>query len=271
MERQTIVIDESKCDGCGACARACAEGVIKIIDGVARLVNEDHCDGLGACIGDCPNGAISLVTVAHEPIPGQITDDGPATERVAASADTSGPDASGPDACADEPGRRQTRGCPLWSISLDHIGADSRANGVAEPSAPTPSASRGGGTTPGVSRAVPNWPIQISLVSPTAKWLVGADLLVCADCVAYACPDFHSRLLPSKTLLVGCPKFDDRERFVSRLSEILSVAQVRSIEALHMDVACCSGLERLVEQAQKTAGTQVPMAATVVGVDGRVL
>jgi len=237
VERQTIVIDESKCDGCGACARACAEGVIEIIDGVARLVNEDHCDGLGACIGDCPNGAISLVTVAHEPIPGQ----------------------------------GQTRGCPLWNISLDHIGADSRANEVAEPSAPAPSTSRGGGTTPGSSRAVPNWPIQISLVSPTARWLVGADLLVCADCVAYTCPDFHSRLLPGKTLLVGCPKFDDRERFVSRLAEILSVAQVRSIEALHMDVACCSGLERLVEQAQKTAGTQVPMAATVVGVDGRVL
>jgi ferredoxin len=266
MERQTIVIDESRCDGCGACARACAEGVIDIIDGVARLVNQDHCDGLGACIGDCPNGAISLVTVAQEPIRGQTTDSGSVTESVAASADT-----PGPDACADEPGRRQTRGCPLWNISLDNLGADSRANGATEPSAPAPSASRGGDATPGSTRAVPNWPIQISLVSPTAKWLVGADLLVCADCVAYTCPDFHSRLLPGKTLLVGCPKFDDRERFVSRLAEILSVAQVRSIEALHMDVACCSGLERLVEQAQKTAGTQVPMAATVVGVDGRVL
>ena len=233
MERQTIVIDESRCDGCGACARACAEGVIKVIDGVARLVNEDHCDGLGACIGDCPNGAISLVTIAYELIPDRVTAGGSATERAAAPADTSSPDAS-----PDEPGR---------------------------------GASPGSDTTPGRSRAVPNWPIQLSLVSPTAKWLVGSDLLVCADCVAYTCPDFHSRRLPGKTLLVGCPKFDDRERFVSRLAEVLSVAQVRSIEALHMDVACCSGLGRLVEQAQERAGTQVPVATTVVGVDGEAL
>jgi hypothetical protein len=96
-------------------------------------------------------------------------------------------------------------------------------------------------------------------------------LLVCADCVAYTCPDFHSRHLPGKVLLVGCPKFDDRERFVSRLADILSAAQVRSIEALHMDVACCSGLGRLVEEALKRARTQVPTTTTVVGVDGRVL
>lgn len=266
MDRQTIVIDESKCDGCGACARACAEGVIKVIDGVARLVNEDHCDGLGACIGDCPNGAISLVTVVYEPAPARATAGGSATERVAALADTSGSDAS-----ADEPGRRQTRGCPLWDISLDHLNADSGLKGTAESGMPAISASLGSDATPGSSRAVPNWPIQIHLVSPTAKWLAGADLLVCADCVAYTCPDFHSRLLPGKTLLVGCPKFDDRERFVSRLAEILSLAHVRSIEALHMDVACCSGLGRLVEQAQERAGTRVPVATTVVGVDGRVL
>jgi len=226
MERQTISIDESKCDGCGACARACAEGVIEIIDGVARLVNQDHCDGLGACIGDCPNGAISLVTVVYEPAPAKAADGGP----------------------ADGSTGRQTRGCPLWSISLDSVSTD--AGGQETAKSP--------------SRAVPNWPIQISLVSPTARWLVGADLLVCADCVAYTCPDFHSRHLPGKTLLVGCPKFDDRERFVSRLAEILLVAQVRSIEALHMDVACCSGLSRLVEEAQERAGTRVPMATTVV-------
>lgn len=266
MERQTIVIDESRCDGCGACARACAEGVIKVIDGVARLVDEDHCDGLGACIGDCPNGAISLVTIAHELMPDRVTAGGYATERVAASA---GP--SDADAAAKEPGRRQARGCPLWNISLDHLDADFGAKEAAESSTPERGASPGSDTTPGSSRAVPNWPIQISLVSPTAKWLVGADLLVCADCVAYTCPDFHSRHLPGKMLLVGCPKFDDRERFVSRLAEVLSVAQVRSVEALHMDVACCSGLGRLVEQAQERAGTHVPAAATVVGVDGRVL
>ena len=226
MKRQTISIDESKCDGCGACARACAEGVIQIIDGVARLVNQNHCDGLGACIGDCPNGAMSLVTVVYEPAPAKAADGGP----------------------ADGSGGQQTRGCPLWSISLDSVGTD--AGGQETAKSP--------------SRAVPNWPIQISLVSPTARWLVGADLLVCADCVAYACPDFHARHLPGKTLLVGCPKFDDRERFVSRLAEILLVAQVRSIEALHMDVACCSGLSRLVEEAQERAGTRVPMATTVV-------
>ncbi len=89
-------------------------------------------------------------------------------------------------------------------------------------------------------------------------------MLVCADCVAYTCPDFHSRHFPGKTLLVGCPKFDDRERSVSRLTEILLVAQVRSIEALHMDVACCNGLSGLVEEAQERAGTQVPIATTIV-------
>lgn len=229
MERSKITVDEAKCNGCGACARACAEGVIEITDGKARLVNEDHCDGLGACIGDCPSGAISLVSVTVD-------------------------NTSIHSSCQCQ---TQSRGCPLGDISPDSIGGDSDASELC--------------LTPVRQRAVPNWPIQISLVSPTAGWLAGADLLVCADCVAYACPDFHSRHLPGKALLVGCPKFDDRNRFVSRLAEILSVAHVRSIEALHMDVACCRGLARLVEQAQELAGTGVPIAATVVGVDGEVL
>lgn len=228
-QRMRVVIDESKCTGCGRCASACAEGAIEVIDGVAKLVNEAHCDGLGACIGECPAGAITLVA----------------------------------------PGAKGT--CPIWNIPMRKAGAQGT-----ESAEPGKSGSNSGLAGEGKlgwqarrDSAVPNWPIKVSLVSTDAKWLQGANLVVSADCVAYACPGFHDKhLADGRKLLVCCPKFGDRDCGVSKLAEIFRKHDISSVEVLYMDVACCSGLAVLVSQAQSIAGTSVPVTAVEISTDG---
>ncbi len=232
FERMRIVIDESKCTGCGRCASACAEGAIEVIDGVARLVNEAHCDGLGACIGECPAGAITLVA------------------------------------------QNVKRTCPIWSIPVRKAGA--REIESAEPGEPESETGVGhkGQSGRKVRRdsAAPNWPIKVSLVSTDAKWLQGSNLVISADCVAYACPGFHGQhLAGGRKLLVCCPKFGDRDSCVSKLAEIFRKHDISSVEVLYMNVACCSGLAVLVSQARSIAGTSVPVTAVEIGIDGSVI
>lgn len=224
-----VVIDESKCIGCGRCANACAEGAIEVIDGVAKLVNEAHCDGLGACIGECPAGAITLVAL----------------------------------------GAKGT--CPIWNIPVRKAGAQETES--AEPGKSESNRELGGEGQPGWQArrdsAVPNWPIKVSLVSTDAKWFQGANLVVSADCVGYACPGFHGEhLADGRKLLVCCPKFGDRGLHMSRLAEIFRKHDISSVEVLYMNVACCGGLAVLVSQAQSIAGTSVPVTAIEIGTDG---
>ncbi|MGB4337119.1 MAG: 4Fe-4S binding protein [Bacillota bacterium] len=214
MERQTIKIDESKCTGCGTCASACAEGVIAVIDGVARVVNQDHCDGLGVCVGQCPNGAISLVTV-----------EAPA------------------------------RGCALWSLTLE--------------TAPAGDAGAADALAPQRQTATRNWPIKLRLV-PVGAWLRGADVAIWADCTGFALMAGASDRTKDRAMLVGCPKFDDRKLYVEKLVEIFRTADLRSVHVYHMSMSCCSGLVGLVKQAQDIAGTNVPVTAFEVQLNGTI-
>lgn len=231
--RKIINIDEEKCNGCGQCVEACHEGAIQMIDGKAKLVRDDYCDGLGDCIGECPQDAITFEERMAEPF------DEEAVEQHLAQ---------------DEDDTLEC-GCPGSAVQ-DLDTAD-------EEPTETP-------TSTGPSQ-LRNWPVQIHLVPPTAEYLEGADLLIAADCTAFAVPDFHERYLRGRVALVGCPKLDEVERYRQKLADIFANNDVRSIEVLRMQVPCCGGLPEVVRRALEDSGAAIPASATTISAQGEKL
>jgi ferredoxin len=234
--REIVRIDEALCDGCGECVPACAEGAIAVVDGKARLVGEVLCDGLGACLGHCPQGAITI-------------------ERREA-------DAFDEAAVAAHLERQHTApvvptGCPS-----------------AAPRTVLPIA--GGGACPGSASTVASgglrqWPVQLHLIPPTAPFLQGADVVLAADCVAFASPRFHAEMLDGRALAIGCPKLDrDLHLYVDKLVAMIEHADIRSLEVVVMEVPCCGGLVRLADVARRTAFRDIPITVTTIGIDGEV-
>ena len=237
--RQIIRIDEEKCNGCGQCVIACAEGAIKIVDGKARLISETYCDGLGACIGDCPEGALTI-----EDREADAFDEAAVEEHLARSA----------EAATAEPDHLAC-GCP--SAMAQTLKREAAPAAEAESATAAPS-------------QLSNWPVQIHLVPPAAPYLDGADLVIAADCTAFAFADFHRRFLAGRVLLVGCPKLDDAWFYRAKLAEVLSQNDIRSVEVVYMEVPCCSGLVRLVEQALEDSGKRVPLTLTKIAIKGEI-
>ncbi len=244
--RTIIKIDESKCNGCGLCVSACAEGAIQIIDGKARLVSDSYCDGLGACLGHCPQEALTIETRPAEAF------DEEAVQR-AQNATKKPPVA--PVGCPST--RGAGHGCP---------GAMSRSVRRSEATHQTSSDNAGTGEEPTLS----NWPVQLSLAPAHAPYFENARLLLAADCVPTALAGFHRRFLSGRILLICCPKLDDVEAHVDKLARILSQNTIRELEILHMEVPCCFGLVRLVEQAVEASGKDIPVRSVIVGIDGTI-
>ncbi len=238
--RKIIEIDEERCDGCGKCVLACAEGAVAIVDGKARLVKDSYCDGLGACIGECPQGALRIV------------------EREAAEFD--------PEAVEQHLGQTQKQGetldagphlrCPSSRIQQFEPSGESGSPAIARESAVS---------------ALSNWPVKIRLVPASAPFLKGANLLVAADCTAAAFGNFHCGFLQGKTLLIGCPKCDDVSQLARKFVEIFRVAFIRSVTVLIMEVHCCSVLAEIVRKAMAQAGKDVPIEVVIIGVRGSIL
>lgn len=248
MKRKVVEIDEERCNGCGLCAEACAEGAIRIVDGKARLVSESYCDGLGACIGECPRDAITIVEREADPF------DEEAVARHLSSAAHESSEADGREAgkaTADE----LPCGCP---------GTMAREIGQTEAGP----AEKGG--TPVVSR-LRNWPVQLRLVPVNAPYLRDADLLLAADCTGFASPDLHRSFLEGKVLLAGCPKLDDAASHREKLASILRENDICSLTVLFMEVPCCSGLVNLARQALSDSGKRIPFRAVRLGIGGGVL
>jgi len=240
MKRPIILIDESLCDGCGQCIMACAEGALELVDGKAKLVGEVLCDGLGACLGDCPQGA--LVVEERE---ADEFDEAAVKERLAELASAKEEPAPAPAAC----------GCP---------GAASRdLRGPSSPPAPPRTGTAG-------PSELSNWPIQIHLAPPQAPYFDGAKLLIAADCVPGAYPDFHAGLLAGRRLLIGCPKLDDTRAYFDKLTAIFTHNDLESVEVAFMEVPCCSGLVRLVQQAMSASGRDIQVELVQVGIDGQI-
>jgi ferredoxin len=234
MRRKVIRIDEEKCNGCGECATACAEGAIEIVDGKAKLVSETYCDGLGNCLAECPEGAITIeereaVPFDEQAVAKHLTD--------------------------LESKSKLPCGCPgTMARQLErHSVPQTYPTGQPMPS------------------ELAHWPVQLTLLPPTAPFLQGADLLLVADCVPFALPDFHSRFLRGRAVAVGCPKLDNPEFYVEKLTEILKRSSVRSLTVIHMEVPCCSGLTRIASAALAACEKEVPAQDVTVSIQGEVI
>ncbi|HOT48338.1 MAG TPA: 4Fe-4S binding protein [Syntrophales bacterium] len=233
--RPIIEIDEELCDGCGQCVPACAEGAIAIVGGKAKLVKDMFCDGLGACLGDCPTGALKIV------------------EREA--------DAFDEKAAHEHVERMKKRGAPSPLAPAQDCGCSSATLHMFAPSAKKAAPMEAAGPS---ESALSHWPIQIRLIPPTAPFLKDGDLLVTADCVPGACAGFHSDFLEGRVLMLGCPKFDDRELYLQRFTDIFRANDIKSVKVLRMEVPCCSSLLPIVTEAARRSGRDVPVEEVVI-------
>lgn len=231
--RKIIKIDESRCNGCGECITACAEGAIELREGIARVVSESFCDGLGACLAVCPQGAL---TIEERDAP--VFDEKAAREHVISA--------------RKNPAEESITPCTM-PLTLDK-----RKSSKASP----------GDASPGASNELSGWPIQMRLVRPQAPYLKGASLLVAGDCTAFAYSNISRDFIKGRVALVGCPKLDETGPFVDKLTEILNANEIRDITVLHMTVPCCAQLEGLVSEAVKRSGREVPQKSFKVGIDG---
>jgi len=234
VKRKIIQIDEARCNGCGLCVPACAEGAIRIVDGKARLVSDRHCDGLGACLGECPQDALHIV------------------EREAEEHDEAAPPAPPPAGLH----AHREGGCP--SARLVQLRP---AEALAPARAPAGE----------LDSALGHWPVKLRLVPPHAPFLRDVELVLAADCVPFAYPAMHRDILPGRAVLIGCPKFDEPGPALERLTAILACQDVRSLTVVHMQVPCCHGYLELAARALVASGKKIPLHRVEIGLDGRVL
>ncbi|MCX5802399.1 MAG: 4Fe-4S binding protein [Proteobacteria bacterium] len=246
IKRKIVEIDRERCNGCGQCVSACAEGAIELIDGKAKLISDKYCDGLAACLGECPEGAIKI------------------TER---EAETFDPEAVEHHLKHKEDFQILTThhstlnaevlpcGCPSTHIQMF--------------SSPCKEANQPVSQKNTIS-ALTHWPVQIKLVPPTAPFLKGAHILVAADCTPVAYPNFHSDFLKGRIVLIGCPKFDNTEEYVNKFAEIFKLANIQNVTVLTMEVPCCSKLPAIIRQGMEIAGKNIPMEV-IVSTRGKIL
>jgi len=249
--RKIIKIDEELCNGCGLCVPSCAEGAIQVIDGKAKLVAEKYCDGLGACLGDCPTGALTIEEREVEAFDEAAVEEHLETLKQQEEPAPAAP-AGGGCPSAQVRTMAPASGCPGSRMQTVGTGGGAVAQGAEQ-------------------SALTHWPVQIRLVPPTAPFLDGADVLVAADCVPVAYPNFHRDFLEGNAVMIGCPKFDDAELYIQRFKDIFAGANVKSVTAVVMQVPCCQGLPVMIEQGIKASGKDVPLEKVVVSLEGEVL
>lgn len=276
MKRQIIRINEDKCNGCGLCCEGCPEGALQMIDGKARLISEITCDGLGACIGSCPVSAIEIEEREAEPYSERATLD----NILPKGANT---------LRAHLKHLHEHGQTTFLKEALDYL----QELKVSVPEYKESGHGCGGHSCPGsapktierqtnqhqASRAVQDglqsqltqWPVQLHLISPLNPAFQKADLLLTADCVAFAMADFNQRYLPGKKLAIACPKLDQNQQvYLDKLTAMIDQGELNTITVMLMEVPCCGGLLRLAQTAVQSASRKIPIKAIVVGIDGEV-
>ena len=233
MVRKIIKIDESKCNGCGLCVSACHEGAMGLVDGKAKLLRDDYCDGLGNCLPVCPTGAITF------------------EEREAAAYDEAAVKAS----MENKQPETLACGCPG-----EHAKNIKRENRDEAPRWHTPAA----------ETHLNQWPVQIKLVPLNAPYFKNANLLVAADCAAYAYGNFHNEYMRNKITIIGCPKLDDGD-YSEKLTAILKTNEIKSVTVVRMEVPCCGGIENAVITALKNCGKMIPWQVVTISTDGKIV
>ncbi|MGE5456800.1 MAG: 4Fe-4S dicluster domain-containing protein [Methanococcaceae archaeon] len=273
MKRNIVKIDEVKCDGCGNCIPNCAEGALQIIDGKARLLSDLFCDGLGACLGHCPQGAITIeqrdaeaydekkvmdyivkggrnviiAHLSHLKDHQEMTYLAQAFEYLSAAGIVVSP--------ADLLEKTEVKSCPgTESIKI----ADKKDHMAEKPES--------------VPTELRQWPVQLHLLNAQAEYFRGADLLLAADCTAFASGNFHQEFLKDKRLAIACPKLDSgKEIYIEKIEKMITLSEIKSITVLIMEVPCCRGLVRIASQAIENSGAEIPLRAIMLNIRGEVI
>ncbi len=268
MQRDIIIIDEKKCNGCGQCIAGCPEGALQIIDGKARLVNDLFCDGLGACIGECPVGAIRIERREAEAYDeyktmNNIVQGG---ENVI-KAHLKHLKAHGQNEYLSQaleyleqksiliPNYEEKTQCNCPSTMSKKIERKNTSKIIAD-------------LTPQLN----NWPIQLMLINPDAEYYNNADLLICADCVPFSYPNFHQKFLKNKVLIMFCPKLDKTiDTYVEKLAYIFENKNIQSVSIVHMEVPCCSGIEIIIKRALEKAQKNIILKDYTISISGEII
>lgn len=235
LKRNIIEIDQERCNGCGACVSACAEGAIAVVDGKARIISDKYCDGLGNCIGQCPQDALKIIIREADSF-----DEASTVEHM-----------KGHNPRTID--QFMTQQCPSETVrQLEPKDAQSTAEGAEQSMLST-------------------WPVQLRLVPPHAPFLKNADLLIASDCTPFAYAGLHRDFLKGRVALMGCPKFDDRNMYVDKFAEIFKQNDIKSLMVVAMDVPCCQGMPLIVKAGLKAAGKTVPLETVIVSVEGEIV
>lgn len=267
--RKVIRIDETKCTGCGLCLPNCPEGALQIIDGKARLISDLFCDGLGACVGACPEGALTV-----EERPAEPYDESKVMANIVRA---------GPNTIAAHLRHLREHGAKkYYEQALKYL----KDHNIPIPQEKSQPLACGCPNTqvrlvkPENPQEIPtlkpqsrlsNWPVQLTLVPVNARYLENCDLLIAADCAGFARADFHEKFLKGRILLIGCPKLDDADFYLNKLTRIFQENPVKSVTVLHMEVPCCFGLLQIVRHALSTSGKHIPLQEITIGIDGKII
>lgn len=296
MERDIITIDEELCTGCGDCIPNCHEGALQLIDGKARLISDLMCDGLGACIGHCPEGAITM-----EKREAEAYNETAVMEQMAAKGKNTV--LAHLQHLLDHNEKDLVKEGVTWlrknetvlnfeldevtsvihsqkaekeSIKIASLAAAEESTVCGCPGSQTRELNPGHNIVTGrvveQESELKQWPVQFHLINPAAGYFQGADILLAADCSAYTAGNFHANYLKGKSLIIACPKLDsNQEIYIQKLIQLIDHSKINTIHVLVMEVPCCGGLLRLVNQAAGIASRKVPVKSSIIGIDGKVL
>lgn len=242
MKRKIVSIDREKCNGCGLCVDACHEGAIKLEDGKAHLISDEYCDGLGDCLPECPAGAISIIERESSPYDEELVK----KKRAEKS----------------ELNSKESLPCGCPGTAAKKIVRKPTINNV-------PSVKKEENCK--IQSELMQWPVQLKLVNVNAPYFENADLLVAADCTAYAYANFHQDFIKGHITVIGCPKLDDAEYYKEKITEILLKNNIKSITVVRMEVPCCGGIVNAVKTAMLDSKTIVPYKEVIIGTDGTLL
>ncbi|MDD4847553.1 MAG: 4Fe-4S binding protein [Bacteroidales bacterium] len=274
-KRSIISIDENRCNGCGACVKGCHEGALQMIDGKARIVSELYCDGLGACIGECPTGAIKIEEREAEPY-NEIS----VMERIAPKGEAT---------ILAHLKHLKNHGEMLYvqqaveyirqhdlKVNISELQENKRPLACGCPGTMERSFEAASCSTAPISPVgsaplseLTQWPVQLHLVNPEAGYFVGSDVVLAADCTAFAVGDFHQRFLRGRKLAIACPKLDsNKESYVAKIVQLIDSAKINTLTVVMMEVPCCGGLLQLAMLAAQQASRKVPIKKIIVGMKG---
>jgi NAD-dependent dihydropyrimidine dehydrogenase PreA subunit len=280
MKRNIIRIDEEKCNGCGLCIPNCQEGALQVIDGKARLISDLFCDGLGACIGFCPEGAIEIEEREAEPYNERKVMETLSTKgRNTILAHLDHLRSHNEQGFLNEAivylkennimsenemntNQKSTHGCPGAAAKDFRIDTEQVENAGKEKVS-------GSMDTPSELR---QWPVQLHLLNPQASYFKNADVVLAADCAAFAMGNFHARYLKGKSIAIACPKLDtNKESYLQKLTSMIADTKINSLQVVIMEVPCCGGLLQMAKTARENAGRNIPLKLSVISIQGEVL